>query len=175
MATHGGGWTLVYSYTFTNYNSFDSVSNAVTPRPMWYAPEANVPVSTTNPLCESSLGAVDWKLWKDIGQEFMVKSTINDWIVCQPNNGSIVVKKGGSIICKNIKNVATACSGIAPGYLQWRKSGPVLQLTKGWENYYYRFEGDKDLRKPIHDPCGTSNAGNHKKGVALPGGQIYLR
>ena len=23
METRGGGWTLVYSYTFTNYNNFD--------------------------------------------------------------------------------------------------------------------------------------------------------
>ena len=103
------------------------------------------------------------------------KSTINDWIVCQPNDGSLVVQKGGLIICKNIKNVATACSGMAPDYLQWWKSGPVLQLTKDWQGLYYGFDGARDLRKPIHDPCGTNNANNHKKGVGLPGGQIYLR
>ena len=33
METHRGGWTLVYSYTFTNYSSFNSSSNTVTPRP----------------------------------------------------------------------------------------------------------------------------------------------
>ena len=106
MATHGEGWTLVYSYTFTNYRSFKLRRNAVTPRPKWHAPKASVPVSTTPPLCESLLGAVDWKLWKDIGQEFMVKSTINDWIVCQPNDGSIVEERAGSINCENINSVA---------------------------------------------------------------------
>ena len=78
MQTRGGGWTLVYSYTFTNYNSFSSYSNAVTPRPNWPASSANVPISTTPPLNESSLGAVDWNVWKDIGKDFMVKSNIND-------------------------------------------------------------------------------------------------
>ena len=40
----------------------------------------------------------------------MIKSNINDWLVCQPNIGRIVTKNGGSIICHNIKNVATVCS-----------------------------------------------------------------
>ena len=174
LATDGGGWTLVYSYTFTDYRSFELRRNAVTPRPKWLAPKASVLVSTTPPLCESSLGAVDWKLWKDIGQEFLIKSTI-DWIVCQPNDGSIVVKKEGSIICRNIKNVATACSGVAPDYMRWWSSGPALGSTNDALNSYYRFEGARDLHKPIHDPCGTGIASNHKKGVAIPGGQIYLR
>ena len=163
MATHGGGWTLVYSYTFTNYSSFDSDSNAVTPRPNWPTPHTNVPVSTTPPLSESSLGAVDWNLWKDI-----VKSTINDWIVCQPNDGSIVVKKQGSIICEHIKNVAPACGGVVPDDLKWHGTGPILGL-------YYRFEGTKDHLRPIHDPCGKRNADNYKKEIANPGEQIYLR
>ena len=77
METHGGGWTLVYSYTFTNYSSFNSGSNAVTPRPNWPASYANVPISTTPPLSESSRGAVDWNLWKYIGKEFMVKSKLD--------------------------------------------------------------------------------------------------
>ncbi|KAJ7355108.1 hypothetical protein OS493_027897 [Desmophyllum pertusum] len=35
METDGGGWTLVWSYTFTNYNNFMDNSNAITPRPNW--------------------------------------------------------------------------------------------------------------------------------------------
>ena len=89
METHGGGWTLVYSYTFIDYNNFNSWNNAVTPRPNWTVSSANVRISTTPPLNESSLGAVDWDLWKNIGKEFMIKSNINDWLVCQPNIGSI--------------------------------------------------------------------------------------
>ena len=44
--TDGGGWTLVWSYTFTAYSSFTSNANAVIPRPTWRA-NANTRVSTT--------------------------------------------------------------------------------------------------------------------------------
>ena len=170
METHGGGWTLVYSYTFTKYSSFNEISNAVTPCPNWPAPDAKVPISTTPPLSESSLGALDWKVWKDVGEEFMVKSTVNDWIVCQPNGGSIVTKQGGSVSCVNIKNVATACSGVVPYSLKWFKGGLCLRASK----MYYFFQGNTDFWWPVHDPCGLGNT-NHKKGVSNPGGQIYLR
>ena len=170
METHGGGWTLVYSYTFTNYSSFDSKSNAVTPRPNWPTPDANVPISTTPPLGESSLGAVDWNVWESIGQEFMIKSTINDWIVCQPNDGSIVAEKDGSINCDNIKNMATACSGVAPDRLRWWQGG----LTFYASQIYYKLLGNTNKSWPTHDPCGEGKP-NHKKGVNNPGGQIYLR
>ena len=170
METHGGGWSLVYSYTFTNYNSFTSASNAVTPRPNWPAVDANVPISTTPPLNESSLGAVDWVIWKEIGQEFMVKSTINDWLVCQPVVGSIVAEKDGSISCQNVKNVAKACSDVVPFKIKWKPRGAQL-LASG---SYYKFEGDTRVYRPTHDPCGQGIA-NHKTGVENPGGQIYLR
>ena len=170
METHAGGWTLVYSYTFTNYNSFGSTSNAVTPRPNWPASGANVPISTTPPLSESSRGAVDWNLWKDIGKEFMIKSNINDWIVCQPSGGSIVTKMHGSLSCQNVKNVATACTGLVPQKISWHSRAPYLSASF----IYYDFEGDTRNDWPGHDPCGE-NGQNHKKGVSNPGGQIYLR
>ena len=170
METHGGGWTLVYSYTFTNYNSFTSGSNAVTPRPNWPVSNANVPISTTPPLSESSLGAVDWNLWKEIGKEFMVKSNINDWVVCQPSGGSIIAKKHGSLVCQNIKNVATSCSGVAPNHISWRSYGPSLFAS----SFYYYFDGYTRGAWPTHDPCGAGHQ-NHQKGVSNPGGQIYLR
>ena len=178
MQTHGGGWTLVYSYTFTNYSSFNSTSNAVTPRPNWPASSANVLISTTPPLSESSLGAVDWNVWNDIGKDFMVKSNINDWIVCQPSGGSIVThthrynitKNRTSISCQNIKNVATACSGVVPNDVVWYRAG--LYLVDVGE--FYEFNGEKGYFWPFHDPCGRGEP-NHKKGVSNPGGQIYLR
>ncbi len=37
METSAGGWTLVYSYGFTNYATFTAGSNAITPRPDWPA------------------------------------------------------------------------------------------------------------------------------------------
>ena len=146
METHRGGWTLVHSFT-----SCKSGSNAVTPRPNWPARTANVPISTTPPLNESSLGAVDWNLWKNIGKELMVKSNINDWIVCQPNGGSLVTKKDGSMSCQ------TACSGVAPYIIYWDTRGPTL-----------------DASPPTHNPCGKGPT-KHKKRVGNPGGQVYLR
>ena len=170
METQGGGWTLVYSYTFTNYNSFTSSSNAVTPRPNWPASSANVPISTTPPLSESSLGAVDWNLWKNIGKELMIKSNINDWIVCQPNGGSLVTKTQGSMSCQNIKNVATACSGVAPNRVNYGYYGPYLSAS----SLYYYFDGNTGNSWPTYDPCGK-NSENHKTGISNSGGQIYLR
>ena len=170
METRGGAWTLVYRYTFTNYNSFSSGSNAVTPRPNWPASIANAPISTTPPLNESSLGAVDWNDWEDIGKDFMVKSNINDWTVCQPSGGSIVTQKEGSISCQNIKNVATACSDVVPNKMKWDSRGPSLYAL----SHYYYFDGDTGGNWPTHDPCGE-NLQNHKNGVSNPSGQIYLR
>ena len=174
METHGGGWTLVYSYTFTNYNSFSSSSNAVTPRPNWPVSRANVPISTTPPLSESSLGAVDWNLWKNIGKEFMIKSNINDWIVCQPNGGSLVTTAQGSVTCQNIKNVATACSGVVPNRIGWWSTGPYLATSLVSSSLFYDFEPFAVNGLPAHDPCGKGQT-NHKKGVNNPGGQIFLR
>ena len=141
------------------------------PRPNWTASVANVPISTTPPLNESSLGAVDWDLWKNIGEEFMIKSNINDWLVCQPNNGSIVTPNRGSISCHNIKNVTTACRDVSPDKINWAVAGPRLYFSAG----FYYFDGDKESNYPTHDPCGTGSSSNHKKGVYNPGGKIYLR
>ncbi|KXJ13266.1 Fibrinogen-like protein A [Exaiptasia diaphana] len=66
MVTDGGGWTLVYSYTFTNYGNFKATSNAVTPQPNWPS-KGNVPVSTTPPLSETDYAALEFELWKNIG------------------------------------------------------------------------------------------------------------
>ena len=171
MKTHGGGWTLVYSYTFTNYKNFNWESNAVTPRPNWPARSANVSISTTPPSNESSLGSVDWDLWKNIGEEFLIKSNINHWLVCQPNIGSIVTQNGGSISCQNIKNVATACRDVLPNKINWLPGGPRLYFSAG----FYYFNGNRQGGYPTHDPCGNGSSVNHKKGVKNPGGKIYLR
>ena len=170
METVGGGWTLVYSYTFTDYNDFALSKNAVTPRPNWPARLANVPISTTLSLSESLHGAVDWNLWKTIGREFMVKSNINDWIFCRPNIGSIFEMKNGSVTCQNIKNVAPHCDDVKPNRILWYPAGPSIEKT--WT--YYFFDGSKNANCPTHDPCGN-NGYHHVKGVENPAGQIYIR
>ena len=173
MTTHEGGWTLVYSYTFTNYKSFISTGNAVTPRPNWPAPGANVPISTTPPLSESSPGSIDWNLWNGIGQEFMVKSNINNWIFCQETSGggSLVAEKQGNLNCKSIKTVGYACRRTVPTKINWFNKGPSIYTT--YRDCYF-FDGSTDRNWPVHDPCGSAQP-NHKNGVKNPGGQIYLR
>lgn len=90
MTTDNGGWTLVWSYTFTGYSPYISgtMSGAVTPMPSWtLSPNADVPVSNTAPLSETDYNATNFSLWRQIGSEFMVKSNINNWIACEPKTG----------------------------------------------------------------------------------------
>ena len=160
METVGGGWSLVYSYTVTDHNDFALLKNAVIPRPNWPARLANVPISTTPPLSESSRGAVDWNLWKTNGQEFMVKSNINDWIFCRPSVGSVF----------EMKSAAPRSDDVKPNRMLWYPVG--LSLENTWT--YYFFEGSKNAIWSTHDPCG--NNGNYQiKGVEIPTGQIYIR
>ena len=58
----------------------------------------------------------------------MIKSNINDWIVCQPNGGSMVTIKHGSISCQNIKVYSwVSCDVII-------FSGGQLEIeTSSWE------------------------------------------
>ena len=79
MDTEGGGWTLVWSYTFTDYDDFDDNSNAVTPRPNWPAnSEVDVPVSTTPPQSEKDYNALNFSMWKHLGKQVLIKSNINN-------------------------------------------------------------------------------------------------
>ncbi len=172
MDTYGGGWTLVYSYTFTNYDDFFQNSNAVTPRPTWSAQDADVEISTVAPLNETALGAMDYELWQNIGEEFLIKSNINDWIICEPGGGSLVRGVDGELTCINIKNVATACEGVKPFRISWASTcGPRVYA----DTSFYRFDGSTKNCYPSHDPCNSGDTYNHKRNVLNPGGKIFLR
>ena len=91
MKTEGGGWTLVWSYSFTNYSHFNHHSNAITPRPNWpVIPRVDVSVSTTPPLNETNYNAINFSLWKQLGRQFLIKSNINNWLLCHLGGGSLV-------------------------------------------------------------------------------------
>ena len=174
MTTDSGGWTLVWSYTFTLYNSFRDPRNAVTPIPNWPVIGTNVPSSTSPPSSEYSPGALDFKQWKFIGREFLIKSNINHWISCRPGKGSLVDWKAGNIHCRNVKNIAPApaCQETAPNKIVIFSQVPVIATTgKSW---YFYFDGRTNFDNPIHDPC-SSNQENQKKGVISPGGNIFVR
>ena len=168
--TDGGGWTLVYSYTFTDYSNFNSGSNAVTPRPSWEASGANVRVSTTVPLGETHYEAMNFALWRTIGKETLIKSNINNWITCKEGTGSIVQKKEGSVTCKLVKQVSNQCAGVLPRSLTTDSYGQYLSSS----TVYYYFDGSTSGHWPTHDPCGK-NQENHLKSVANPHGNIFIR
>ena len=168
--TDGGGWTLVYSYTFTDYSSFTSSGNAVTPRPSWSASSANVRVSTTVPLSETHYEAMDFSLWRSIGKEFLIKSNINNWIACKEGSGSIVQQKQGSIACKLVRQVSDQCPGIVPKSVQLDNNGMYLSSS----SFYYYFDGNTGVDWPTHDPCGNNQEKN-LKGVPNPHGNIFIR
>ena len=168
--TDGGGWTLVWSYTFTAYSRFTSAENAVTPRPSWSASGANVPVSTTVPLSETEYEAMNFSLWRTIGKEFLIKSNINNWIACHEGTGSLVQQKWGSITCKLVKQVSKQCAGVVPKSFYLDSNGPYLSSS---DTYYY-FDGRTTGSWPVHDPCGLVQA-NQLKGVVNPHGNIFVR
>ena len=168
--TDGGGWTLVWSYTFTDYSSFTSSKNAVTPRPTWTFSSANTRVSTTVPLSETHYEAMDFALWRTIGNQALIKSNINNWITCQEGSGSIVRQKAGSLSCKLVKQISQQCAGVVPKSFNLHHRGPHLNDN----NLYYYFDSDTRGEWPTHDPCGTASA-NHLKGVANPHGNIFIR
>jgi len=180
--TDGGGWTLVYSYHFTNYPNFVSGTNAVTPRPSWPA-NGNIPESRTTPLSETQWGAMDFSLWRQIGPEFMVKSNINHWIACSDGTGSLVEYKAGSLSCRVVNNIASVCHNVAPDEIRvlTKESsmnyGPHLYNSKSptWlKTYYYWESSTQSPNWPTHDPCGQ-NGLSHVKNVPNPHGNIFIR
>ena len=165
-----GGWTLVWSYTFTAYSSFTSGANAVTPRPSWAASGANTRVSTTIPLSETLYGAMDFSLWRTIGKEFLIKSNINNWIACKEGTGSLVQQSAGSILCKLVEQVSKQCTSVLPTSLTYDNNGFRIYAN----SLYYYFDGNTGGSWPTHDPCGTNKA-NQLTVVVNPHGNIFVR
>ncbi|XP_031556827.1 uncharacterized protein LOC116293526 [Actinia tenebrosa] len=176
MTTDGGGWTLVYSYTFTQYSKFTSASNAVTPAPYWpvnwLSSSYWVPRSMTTPLSESSRSAMGFALWKKIGNEFLLKPNITNWVSCVEGTGSLVNWVSGSLTCRVVKAITSTCTNVAAEYIRVSNSGLCLQLNG---KFYVCLEGSIRSVWPVHDPCGTSNAGNHLQNIPNPGGALYIR
>ena len=104
---------------------FDGASNAVTPIPNWPSFTDDVPRSVSPPLDEYTSGALDFNHWKLIGEEFLIKSKINDLISCTPENGNLVRWTSGSIDCKNVKNISSAYN--------WQGTAPDELLTSNHE------------------------------------------
>ena len=50
----------------------------------------DVPVSTIPPLSETDYNAINISLWKQLGRQVLIKSNINNWLICDPVIGSLV-------------------------------------------------------------------------------------
>ena len=162
----------MWSYTFTNYNNFKDKSNAITPRPNWRVrPEVDVPISTTQPLNETDYNAMDFSQWKQLGRQVLIKSNINNWLICHPGTGSLVDWQKGNVTCQIVKRVSDTCKERpAPSTFDPSRDGPTFSTT----GFYYYFDGSTGIEWPTHDPCGE-NGGNHVKNVVNPHGNIFIR
>ena len=167
--TAGGGWTLVWSYSFAAYSSFTSGANAVTPRPTWKVKSANTRLSITVPLSETHYEAMNFPLWRTIGEETLIKSNINNWITCKEGTGSIVRQKAGSINCKLVKQISKQCAAVPKSFVMYDR-GMSLSL----HGHYYYLDSYTGGDWPTHDPCGKGQQ-NQLKGVANPHGNIFVR
>ena len=178
METDGGGWTLVWSYSFTNYSHFNSKSNAITPRPNWpVRSEVDVPISTTPPLTETDYNAMNFSLWKQLGRQVLIKSNINNWLVCDPGSGSLVDWQEGDVNCTIIKHVTDPSHEVVPSKFspdQQNRYGPLFYVSEHSGSFYYYFDGYTGQHWPTHDPLGT-NSPNQKKNVPDPHGNIFIR
>ena len=57
MDTYGGGWTRIYSYTFTNYDNFFEESNTIT-QPAWTSPSADFDTFTDVRLIKTGSNSI---------------------------------------------------------------------------------------------------------------------
>ena len=65
---------------------------------------------------------MDFNLWKKIGNEFMIKSNVNNWIACVEGEGSLVNWVNGPIRCRLVKNVTGKCSNVVPNLFSVRRA-----------------------------------------------------
>ena len=174
MDTDGGGWTLVWAYTFTNLTAFTDPSNAMTPWPkMPDRSQVTVPMSTSPPKDQTDFNAMEFSLWKEIGSDFLMTSNINHWVSCSPGTGSLVDYKSGPIKCQNVKNISTHCPGNAPLTISFVGDSIFIFGSRG---PFYIMEGSGATGVLVNDPCSqgsTALAVTNPTGV--PHGNIYIR
>ena len=111
---------------------------------------------------------MDFALWRTIGNQTLIKSNINNWLVCKEGSGSILQQKDGSLSCEIVKKVVPkkcAQQEWSASSYKTRSSdnGPYIFLI----NYYYFFDGSTDDRSPVHNPCTLNFQENHLKGVVV--------
>jgi len=187
MDNEGGGWTLAYSYTFTNFHKFRGSDNTITPVPSWMKSSKITSrigvVSTRPPQDLKDYGAIDYSYWQFLGNEFMVQSNINDWLICKSRSNVTIfepVEKRRkytyySVICKNIRDVTSKCDRNVPNTLVWTEYGlSLIVLERRFaRGTYYSWDTER-TGWPVHDPCATTRQ-KHNKAISEPFGAIFIR
>ena len=140
MNTYGGGWTLVWSYSFTNYAHLNDGSNAITPET----------TRQTGPHQEQhqQLAGVSSRTWQP---GFWREGDINCSIIKHVTGPSHELVP----------------SRFSPN--QSNSNGPLLCMTKRYNSTNYYFDGRRENHRPTHDPLG-GNSPKQKKNVANPHG-----
>lgn len=183
QTTAGGGWTLVYSYTFSDYEHYNERTNFLVPKPNWMPWKERKP-STTPPRSETDHNAMDFKLWKKLGTEFILKSNINNWYTCSDGTGSLVYWRIGTIHCKLLKNLTGKCGDVVPDRIfpEFYSVGPnfynshVGDQVFPWSIYFLKVTSRNDPGGfPVFNPCGHYVEYPGIAGVSYPHGSIYIR
>ena len=172
--------TLEHAFSFSALKTGDEYKtsgNAINPIPSWPVPDfahrSNVSTSPPNDI--QQYGAVDFTLWQHIGHEFLITSNINNWIVCEPDIGSLTTWTSGAIACHNVKTTVSECINVT--YSDWTFTthdwGFILDET---DTNYGFFEGNTDpiaSYYPFQNSC-PEFASNHLLSEQ-PKWQIWLR
>ena len=144
------------------------------PGPNWSRKDPSLPYSTTVPASEDDTGVMDYSLWSEIGDTFMVKSNITNWFKCSPNGGSLVTLTQGSLDCSIVKHLVddeSLCgSVVVPYHLQMETCAPAVFTN----SHYFFFESRDTHCWPVADPCGRAQQ-NHIQSVNDPAGWLYLK
>ena len=158
-----------YMYT----RDFDHTGkNYLSPSPDWDYKPTNRPVSTTAPVDESEPGSMKFELWKEIGDEFLIKNTINNWLHCVPNGGSLVEMITGPVLCNVTKVIVEGiCEDKVPHLFEGHSHTPALWSPSG---LYYYFHTSDVATWPVSDPCGRTQQ-NQLKNTLNPAGWIFVR
>ena len=146
-------------------------------------------LSSTTPLNESQFEAMDYKVWRMIGEEVLMKSNIVNWFACNPKSGywsrgNIVTLARGPLNCRVLTDeiLLEKCKDKAPAYMQYSDRNPSLYLRgEGYVEYFFYdlVFGDYSWSKGARvNSCGkgASNIANaYKPGVSDPQGHWYVR
>eukprot|EP00794_Sanderia_malayensis_P000254 gene254-874_t len=185
MKTDDGGWTLAYSYTFTHFDKFRGPDNTLTPVPSWSKKQGrkHMSISTTPPQDLRDFGAIDYSMWQYLGKEILIKSNINDWLICKAKPNATIFAPVNvrndyvyyPVTCRNIRDVTPKCEQTTPNTLVWTEYGmSLIVLERLFERgTFYSWDTER-TGWPIHDPCATSRQ-KHNKSVVNPFGSIFIR